>query len=149
LSQQLDRFSENLKAKLAEANSRLDNLKAKLGERRGRGRAHLDQKRHRPPLPRTGQPFPRGFGARLFQAHFFISACRGLDFGAVLFNALLHFAIDEAVWATLNAWLARQDVKSAQAKQAARRLALQTIWPYYVFFTRGRPSSYNASHSRN
>ncbi len=140
-SQQLDRFSENLKAKLAEASSRLDNLKAKIEAKAEHAeddvRARLDQlqkriDQDRAKIEASQADVKAWVEARKNETAAKISewktkheisalenrAERAERYAAATANAALA-AIDEAEWAALDAWLARQDAISAQAKQAA------------------------------
>jgi len=140
-SQQLDRFSENLNAKLAEANSRLDNLKAKIEAKTEHAedevRARLDQLEKRVEQDRAKVEAAQADVKAWVETHkneteakiaewktkHEISALenraeRAERYAAATADAALA-AIDEAQWAALNAWLARRDLIIAQAKQEA------------------------------
>src|SRR5208337_2007194 len=135
-SQQLDRFSENLNAKLAEANSRLANLKAKIEAKAEHAeddvRARLDQLQKRIEQDRAKVEAAQADVKAWVETHkneteakiaewktkHEISALenraeRAERYAAATANAALA-AIDEAEWAALDAWLARQDAISAQ-----------------------------------
>ncbi len=140
-SQQLDRFSESLKTKLAEANSRLDNLKAKIESKAQHAddevRARLDQlqkriEQDRAKVEAAQVEVKAWIEARKdetaekiaeWKSKFEINAlenraARAERYAAATADAALA-AIDEAEWAALEAWLARRDVIIAKAKQAA------------------------------
>jgi exonuclease VII large subunit len=140
-SQQVDRFYDNLKIKLANAKDRLDNLKAKIEARAQNAddevRAHLDQMQKRIEQDRAKVESAQAEMKKWVEAHesetaakiaewktkHEISALQNraerADRYAVAAADAASAAIDEAEWAALNAWLAHQDVKSAQAKKAA------------------------------
>lgn len=142
-SQQFDRCSENLKAKLAEANSRLDSLKAKVeanAQQAGEElRAHLDQLRARIEQDRAKVEAAQADVKAWIESHKNETAAkiaewktkhevsalenraeRAERYAAATADAA-SAAIDEAEWAAVEALLARQDANGARAKSVDAR----------------------------
>ncbi len=140
-NQQIDRLYENLKVKLAKAESRLDSLKTKIEEKAQYAdqdvRAHLDQLEKRIGQDRSKISAAQTLAKEWAESQKNATAAKiagwkaKRDIGALQNRAdraeryaaaeidIALAAVDDAEQAALEAWLARRDVNAAEAKKAS------------------------------